>query len=90
MDDVSAFASWSPSVDDLMTLRSTRVVTTVGAWSSGARQGAATALADLAGARVVVLEQAGHLPQLECPRVFGDIVRAAATQTARSIDEGAP
>lgn len=75
--EVRAFAAWTPAADQLEALRAVALVTTVGAGSGAHRHEAAAALARLSGARVVVLADAGHLPQVEQPDLFAAAIEAA-------------
>jgi pimeloyl-ACP methyl ester carboxylesterase len=55
-----------------------QLLTTVGSASDATRHAAARALSHLAGAGVLVLLGLGHLPQLEDPAAYADLIRAVA------------
>jgi pimeloyl-ACP methyl ester carboxylesterase len=76
--EVPAFVDFAPTPADLARLSKTALVASVGSVSPRARQRAAAVLCDRAGATVEVLEGARHVPQLEAPAAFEQVIRAAS------------
>lgn len=79
-EEVAPFAAWSPEPAALDSLRRLNLTTTVGEWSGPARHEAARVLAERAGAEVIVLPGSGHLPQLEDPCAFAQVVAGEAAR----------
>lgn len=76
--DARTFTSFAPSSEALAAIPIGRVTTSVGEDQPQARRAAADLLADLAGAGVEVVPGAAHLPQLQAPGAFADLVRRLA------------
>ncbi len=76
--EVPEFVAFAPSAADLGRLSRMPLVTTVGSRSPQCRHLAAGILSQLAGARVEILDGVRHLPQLEAPKAFEAVIRAAA------------
>lgn len=72
--EVAPFATWDPSAESLAGLRGRPVLTSVGAVSGPAREAAAEAVRERTGARVAVLDGAGHLVQFDAPGAFAALV----------------
>ena len=76
--EVPVFASFAPTAEQLASLRSVPLVTTVGGDSRRERYDAAGALERLAGARVEVIEGARNLVHVDRPEAFIGVVRTIA------------
>lgn len=73
--EVPLFAEFAPTAEDLAGLRSLPLLVTVGGRSEGERHAAADVLADLAGASVATVPDAGNAVQLDAPASFAATVR---------------
>jgi pimeloyl-ACP methyl ester carboxylesterase len=71
--EVPAFAAFAPTAGELAAIR-TRLVVSSGACSPARRHAAGARLAELAGARHVVVTGAGHLAHVEQPAAFASLV----------------
>ena len=75
-EDARAYLAWEPPLDRLA--EAAPVVTTVGQRSGPMRHEIAAVLQERIGAEVVVVEDCGHLVQLDAPAAFAAIVSAVS------------
>lgn len=68
--EVPGFLEFAPSADELRALRAVPLVSSVGGSSRAQRMAAAQVLAGIAGARLEVVRDVGHLLQLDAPAVL--------------------
>ena len=78
--DARAYLAWEPPLDRAG--EPAPVITTVGQRSAPLRHAIAAALHDRIGARVVVIEDCGHLVQLDAPAAFAATISASAAVPA--------
>jgi pimeloyl-ACP methyl ester carboxylesterase len=79
--EVPQFLAFAPRADELASLRGHHVVASIGDGSPSAREEANDVLVTLAGATRMVVPDAGHLPQVDNPGVFADLLRHALSPT---------
>lgn len=79
--EVPQFLTFAPTVDELESLRSHHLIASIGADSPPAREEANEVLVAAGGAARLVVPGAAHLPQVDNPGVFADLVRRAASPT---------
>jgi pimeloyl-ACP methyl ester carboxylesterase len=72
--EVPAFLGFRPSWTDLRALRGGPVLTSIGARSASPRWEAADVLGLMTGRAPVVVEAAGHLPQVDAPERFAQLI----------------
>lgn len=83
--EIDQFPAFSPGAAALRTLRDTRIVSSVGAWSGAERRHAGAVLEALAGA-APARPPSGHLVQLEAPDAFARMALSLALPT-RPVEE---
>jgi pimeloyl-ACP methyl ester carboxylesterase len=76
--EVPTFLAFHPSLDDLRLLRGVPFITSIGSESPAARWETVEVLRATAGVRTAVIDGAGHLPQIDAPHRFADLVIATA------------
>lgn len=74
-DDARAYLAWEPPLDRVA--EAAPIVCTVGRHSGPMRHTIAGVVRERIGARVVVVEDCGHLVQLDAPAAFAAIISAA-------------
>jgi pimeloyl-ACP methyl ester carboxylesterase len=80
--EVPGFVRFAPTAEQVRGLRGMRLVSSVGGLSRAQRRAAAQTLAELAGARLEVVPQSGHLVQIDAP---GTLVRCALRQRREAM-----
>lgn len=73
--EIPQFLAFSPSVADLATLRSLRMVASHGSLSNQARRDVTAALVKHAGAQEVQIEGAAHAAHVDTPEAFAAVIR---------------